>query len=302
MRARGFRWAVGVAVTLSAAGIGAQGAPDPSLVVTTQWLAAHLNDPGVVLIHVERADSLYRAGHIKGARFVLYADYTPEVNGLRAELPAPDAIQRIFEAVGVSDNSHVVLTGPPLVATRAFFTLDYAGHRHVSMLDGGLTKWRAEGGAVETGAPPAVTPGRFTVRPRPEIVVSSDFVLARAGKKGTSIIDTRTEAEYNGTQATGTTASVGHVDGARRLEWQDMFTTASEFSLKGTDELRKLWTERVAPGDTVIAYCTVGYRGSGSYFMSRLLGYPVRLYDGSYEDWSKKQLPVVKAATPLRTP
>lgn len=297
---------LGLAATC-AGGASAQGpratAPkaDTSLVVSTGWLATHTGDPSVVLLHVDRTDSTWRTGHIPGARFVPYAALSVEVDGIRTELPPPDSLRKLFEAAGVSTSSHVVLTGPPLMVTRAFFTLDYLGHQHVSALDGGITRWRAEGRALQQDAPP-VTRGRIAPHPRPEIVALAEWVLGQLGKPGTSILDTRTEGEYLGTGDRPGTPSIGHVDGARRLEWQDMFRDPNEFSPKGLEELATLWRERVTPGDTVVTYCTVGLRGSGSYFVSRLLGYPVKLYDGSYEEWAKKNLPLVKTVTPLRTP
>ena len=287
--------------------VGAQGArpaalkPDSSLVVSTDWLASHASDPGVVLLHVDRSDSAYRAAHIPGARFLAYAAIIAEVNGIAAELPAADSLRALFESAGVSDVSQVVLTGPPLLVTRAFFTLEFLGLTRVAALDGGLPKWTAEGRATAVAAPPPRR-GRIASRPRPDIVAPAQWVLERVGKPGFALLDTRTETEYLGTETRGARASVGHIDGARRLEWQDMFRDPNEFSPKGRDELERLWRERAAPGDTVVAYCTVGYRGSGSYFMSRLLGYPVKLYDGSYDEWSKKSLPLVKTVTPLRAP
>lgn len=274
---------------------------DTSLVVSTDWLAAHADDPSVVVLHIDRSDSTYRAGHIPGARHVAYAALSVDLNGIRVELPLPDSLRALFEGVGVSNPSHVVLTGPPLMVARAFFTLDYLGHQHVSGLDGGFTKWKAEGRSVQQNAP-EVTRGHITPHPRPVVVAQAEWLLGRLDKPGTSLVDTRTEGEYLGTGERPGLPSNGHLDGARRLEWQEMFRDPNEFSPKGLDDLAALWRERVTPGDTVVTYCTVGYRGSGSYFVSRLLGYPVKLYDGSYEEWSKKNLPLVKAVTPLRTP
>ena len=274
---------------------------DTSLVVSTGWLAAHTSDPSVVVLHVDRSDSAYRTGHIPGARHVAYAALSVDLNGIRTELPPPDSLRALFEGLGVSNASHVVLTGPPLMVTRAFFTLDYLGLQRVSALDGGVTKWRAEGRALQQETP-TVARGRIVPHPRPEIVAQAAWLLERLGKPGTSLVDTRTEGEYLGTGDRPGQTSNGHLEGARRLEWQDMFRDANEFSPKGLDDLAALWRERVMPGDTVVTYCTVGYRGSGSYFVSRLLGYPVKLYDGSYEEWSKKNLPLVKTVTPLRSP
>jgi len=276
--------------------------PDTTLIVSAVWLAAHSKDPNVVVLHVDHSDSAYRAGHIAGARFVLYMHYTMDVGGIGTELPPVDSLRALFEAVGVSDDSHVVITGGPLMATRAFFTLDYMGLRHVSILDGGLGPWRAAGGSVTPGESPTVKRGHITPHPRPEIVAKSDWMLAHLGKPGVSLIDTRTIEEYDGVGERRGLPSNGHLEGARRLEWQEAMRDPNEFSPKDRAELARMWAERVVPGDTVAAYCLVGYRASFTYFASRYLGYPVKLYDGSYQEWSKKNLPLVKTATPLRSP
>lgn len=274
--------------------------PDTSLVVTAQWLKAHLHDPNVVVIDVSHA----MAGgsepgvHIAGARRLDYMAIGVTRNGVTLELPTVDSIQHIAEGLGISDDSHVVITGsPPLVATRVFFTFDYLGLRHLSILAGGLPAWRQAGGSLATSyaTPPR---GHVTPHPRPEIVASADDVLHHIGKPGTSFIDTRAEGEYLGSEVHRGIPSTGHVEGARRLEWQDMFTDANEFTPKDLATLRQMWTRLVAPGDTAITYCYIGYRASGSYFMSRYLGYVARLYDGSYDEWSQKHLPTVKAVTP----
>jgi Tol biopolymer transport system component/rhodanese-related sulfurtransferase len=166
----------------------------------------------------------------------------------------------------------------------------------VSVLDGGFTKWKREGRPIETNERPMAT-GRLTPRaPRAEVVVSTDWVRDHAGKPGIALFDTRTENEYIGADGAN-----GHIAGARLIDWRNYFKNTNDIELADRAALEKLWGERAAPGDTVVAYCAVGYRASGTYFVSRLLGIPVKLYDGSYDAWSKQGMPVVTAATPLRT-
>lgn len=291
--------AAALAAALGAAS--APSAPDSALLVSTDWLAKNLSDRSVVVLVVDRNDSAYKAGHVPGARFVPYVTLGVNTNGLSLELPSPDSLKNLFESVGVSNASHVVLTGRPLIVTRAFFTLDYLGLKNVSALDGGFTKWKREGRAAETSTP-AVARGRITPAPRPEIVAKAPYVLDRVGKTGYSFVDTRTDSEYIGIGARGGLMSTGHLAGARRLEWQTAFTDTNDFTPKSVAELATLWNERVTPGDTVIAYCYIGYRASGSYFISRLLGYPAKLYDGSYEEWAHLKYPTVTPPTPLRKP
>jgi len=265
------------------------------LVVTTEWLAAHLNDSNFVLIQAGGRQPDPKTERIPGTHYVPYNGFAPSVDGLGSELPSPDSLRSLFARAGVSDNSHVVLTGQPLSVTRAFYSLDYLGHPRVSVLDGGFTKWKREGRPIETTDRP-ITAGRLTPRaPRADIVVSTDWVRDHAGKRGIALFDTRTEYEYIGVEGAN-----GHIAGARLIDWRDYFKNTSDIELADRSTLEKLWSDRAAPGDTVVAYCAVGYRASGTYFVSRLLGVPVKLYDGSYDAWSKRSMPVVTAATPLR--
>jgi thiosulfate/3-mercaptopyruvate sulfurtransferase len=142
------------------------GKPDSSMLVSTEWLAKNLSDPSVVVIVVDRNDSAYKAGHVPGARYLPYATLGQTVDGIQLELPSPDSIKNLFESLGVSNTSHVVLTGRPLTVTRAFYTLDYIGMQHISALDGGFTKWKREGRASET-LPPSFSRGHIAPAPRP---------------------------------------------------------------------------------------------------------------------------------------
>jgi thiosulfate/3-mercaptopyruvate sulfurtransferase len=294
-------WRLGFALVFASATrpLSAQRAPyDSSLVVTSSWLAAHQDDPGVVLLQVASSDSGYRTGHIPGARLVRFQAIAASVGGLSVELPPVDSLRRIFESVGVSNGSHVVLTGSPLEVSRAFFTLEYLGLTHVSVLDGGTTRWRSEHRPM-SGAVPAIIAGHLLPKPRPELVAQVPWLLERLGKPGVTLVDMRREDEYLGLPSAGTR---GHLAGAVWLEWQAQFRETGEFSLRNRDELEAAWRRRAAPGDTVVVYCRTGHRASSGYLVARLLGYPVRLYDGSYEDWSARGLPLVTTPTPLRTP
>src|SRR5207253_9465333 len=90
-----------------------------------------------------------------------------------------------------------------------------------------------------------------------------------------------------------------HIAGARFVDWRQYFTSNPDLELSDRATLERLWNERAKSGDTVVAYCAVGYRASGTYFISRLLGRPVKLYDASADAWEQRRLPTVTAATPL---
>ena len=288
---------VAVGATFAPASASRNSAVDEPLVVSTAWLASHLNDPSVVVLQVEH-DQSYRDGHIPGARPLPYMDIVTSRDGLGSELPSTEQIRDVFEKAGVSDNSIVVVyasEGP--MASRALFTLDYIGHKRFAMLDGGLQQWRAEGRPVSR-ATPAFAQGHLTVQPHPERVATADWITAHLGKRGVSLIDTRTDGEYLGSGERHGMPSAGHIPGAHQLQWEELFRGGDSPLLKDRAELQRLYAARVNPGDTVATYCWVGYRASMTYFIARYLGYPVKLYDGSYQDWQQRKLPVRAGASP----
>jgi thiosulfate/3-mercaptopyruvate sulfurtransferase len=273
------------------------GAQSPAQVVSTEWLAQRQSDPTVVLLHVT-SDSEYAAGHIPGARELRYRDLVVARDGLRSELPEASALARSFEALGVSDNVTVVLYAAEApMATRALFSLAAIGHARAAYLDGGLPQWVAEGRAISKDPAVAAAPGTLRVTTHPELVADAALIQSRIGA-ATSFIDTRTDGEYNGTGNRSGMPSAGHIAGARQLEWEQLFEAANPLKLKPRAELEALFAERVPKGNDVVTYCWVGYRASATWFVARMLGYTTRLYDGSYQDWQLRKLPVTAGTTP----
>ncbi|HEY5061117.1 MAG TPA: sulfurtransferase [Gemmatimonadaceae bacterium] len=293
-------WLAGVlCATICTTTAGAQVHDD--FVVTPAWLAAHLKDPSVVVLAVVYRemgdDKAYADAHIPGARAIDGAQFGTKRDVLDLELPPAEELRARFEALGISDSTRVVVyaSNPP-AATRLLFTLDYLGHTKFSLLDGGIKRWVAEGRPV-TRDIPSVNRGHLTSRPQPGVVATADWIQAHPGNRGLSLIDTRSDGEYLGTGERHGMPSEGHLAGAHQLEWQALFTDA-DGNLKDKAELQKLYADRVRGGDTVVTYCWIGYRGSATYFVARYLGYPTKLYDGSYQDWLARKLPVRAGSAP----
>jgi thiosulfate/3-mercaptopyruvate sulfurtransferase len=167
-----------VAFALAAAAIGVTAQERPSMLVTTDWLAAHLQDPNLVLLHVG-AKGEFETGHIPGAQPVAYtADIAvPFKEGaLSLELLPVDELKANFERLGISDTSRIVVYfGKDWVtpSTRVIFTLNYFGlGDRTSLLDGGMPAWIAAGHAATTDVK-APTPGKLTPHPHPELVVDA---------------------------------------------------------------------------------------------------------------------------------
>jgi len=276
----------------------AQRRDDYSVIVSTAWLAKHLSDPKLVLLYIGHDTADARAEHIPGARFVDYTSITTQHDGLSTELPAVEKLKDVFESAGVSSDSRVVVYGHMApMASRAFFTLDYLGGVHPSVLDGGIAKWKREGRPVTMEAT-KIAKGSYVPKPHPELVVDAAWVQPRLGKPGTALIDTRTDGEYLGAGERHGMPSEGHLLGGQQLQWEQLFKNPDEGEFLDRSALAKLYADRVHPGDTVVTYCYVGYRASMTYLAGRALGYPTKLYDGSYQDWARRNLPLVKGTSP----
>ena len=272
----------------------AQSPTRDSLVVSTAWLEQHLNDPNLVLLHVgDKAE--YDAKHIPGARYVQLSDIAvsgASAGGLSLELPNPDTLRARLAALEISDDSRIVVYyGKDRVTntTRIIFTLDYAGlGRNTSLLDGGMEAWIREGRRISDVAPRAKTGTLGALRTR-SLVVDAEYVKSHVGKPGFAVIDARTPEFFDGTQTgggRGTPHQTGHIAGARNVPFGTI--TDSTYGLRPIAELSALFAKAgVQPGDTVVTYCHIGQQASAVLFAARTLGFPVRLYDGSFEDWSR---------------
>ena len=264
--------------------------------VTTQWVADHLKDPALVLLAVgEKSD--YDHGHIPGARYLDYEKIsTPHGSGLMLELPPAEQLVKVFEEVGVSDSSHVVVyfSNEWMTPTaRAYLTLDYLGLRgRISYLDGGMPAWRKEGRAISTDTP-KFAKGKLTAHPRSDVIAKIELVQQDLHKPGVAIVDVREAKCYTGTP-TCYGQPEGHIPGALNIPWEVL--VGDDYKLKSPDELRKIFQAAgVKPGDEIIAYCHIGQRASFVYLVSRYLGHDTRMYDGSFEEWSSRaDLPLEK--------
>ena len=258
-----------------------------SPVVSTQWLADHLNDPNVVVLHLATIRRDYTSGHIPGARFLWFNDVAPSNPDLNTELPSVAHLDSLFESLGVSDNSLIVVYGQtitPIVA-RVFMTLDYlgAGDR-AAVLDGGLAAWKADGRPVSTETP-KVARGRFTPHVRSDVVVNADFVKANIDKPGIRILDARTPNFYSGEGGGG--PRPGHVQSAQNIPFTTL--TDSTGKMKDRAAISGLFTAAgVQPTDRVVTYCHVGQQASLLFLAAKYVGIKPSLYDGSFEDWSSR--------------
>ena len=280
------------------------------LLIEPAQLQAALTDPRLVLLHIgERA--AYDTSHIPGARYVDYSDGISVSDhsgkGLMLEMLSAEELRGRLSALGISDDSRVVVYyGQNWVspATRMIFTLDYAGLDDVALLNGGMGAWTAAGFPVtaEVPVPKAGKLSPLTIRP---IVVDAAFVREHLGKSG---FRSRRCAQRDALRRhqTGGAHDVphktGHVAGAGSVPYGAV--TGEDLKLKPAPELEALFAKAgVKSTDTVIAYCHIGQQATATLFAARTLGRRVLLYDGSFEDWSRRdgavEVPTKAAAAPV---
>ena len=282
-----------LALVLAAAGP-LTAAPRDGLVVGAAWLAQHLADPDLVLLHVGDK-SEYDARHIPGARYVALSDISvsgQNGTGLTLEMPPAEDLRARLAALGISDHSRIVVYyGKDWVSptTRVIFTLDYAGlGSATSLLDGGMDAWTRDGHDVTAVVPPPRT-GTLSPRETRPLIVDAAYVKAHLRTPQTAIVDARDTAFYDGSKTGGRSESqhrTGHIAGAHSVPFSSL--TNDQLKVRPTEELAEIFAKAgVQPHDTVVAYCHIGQQATAVIFAARLLGHPVLLYDGSFEDWSR---------------
>lgn len=270
----------------------------PGLTISTAWVAEHLKDPDLVVLHVGPPAG-YPAAHVPGARLAAAAAFSVTGQGadgtpLTLQMPDAETLRKGLESLGISDSSRIVVyaAAPNWVAltTRLMLTLQYAGLGARShFMQGGLTDWVAEGRPT-TDVVPEPGSGKLSALKVVPLIVDGDFVDAQRKAAGVRVVDARTEAFYSGAQTGGGQATphkTGHIDGAVNVPYNSTYDAQGKF--KSVDDLRAIVAAAgVQPGETVIAYCHIGQQATATIFAARLAGYDVKLYDGSFEDWSKR--------------
>ena len=267
----------------------------PELLIETQQLAQLLSSPQLRLLDARPLEE-YRLGHLPGA-VNLFALETDDLEANRRGFPIPpERAERLLQGAGINSNSQVVIYDDQgnRFAARVFYVLEFFGHSHVQVLNGGIKKWQSEGLPLTTDSPP-ISPGDFKPQANSAMIATAQWVNARLKDANLKLLDARSAAEYKGEKIQGPRG--GHIPGAINLEWTRVVVSGPIKTFLDAPSLEKLFSDaQVSPSQEVVTYCQVGMRAANLYFALRLLGYEhVRLYDGSWEDWSATpDLPVEK--------
>lgn len=267
-----------------------------TMLVSTGWLREHLHDRNLAIVAVGQ-DADFATAHIPGAVALDYRSIqraTSPEQPLNLELPSMPELIKVFSALGVSNDSRIVIYMSKDLITqtaRTWLTLDAMGlGGQTSILDGGLPAWQRDGGAVSTEARHP-EPGKLQACPGGDVIVDVDFIRGHLAGGGVRIVDARLPQYYTG-ETPGRNQRPGHIPGAASIPYSSLVDEQGK--LKPLADLQQQFGKAgVKAGDRVVSYCHIGQQASLVYFVARYLGYDARLYDGSFEDWSRHtDLPV----------
>jgi thiosulfate/3-mercaptopyruvate sulfurtransferase len=281
----------------------------PERLVTTEWLAERLGQPGLVVVESDEDVLLYETGHIPGA---VKVDWHTELNDpVVRDYVDGEGFAALLGSKGIARDTTVVIYGDKnnWWAAYALWVFTLFGHEDVRLLDGGRDLWIAEGRPITTDTT-EVIPVEYPV-------VERDDSAIRAFKEdvldhfGNPLIDVRSPEEYNGERTSApaypeeSALRAGHIPTAASVPWAR--AAASDGTFKSRAELDAIYRDEagLADGDDVIAYCRIGERSSHTWFvLAHLLGFEkVRNYDGSWTEWgSAVRVPIVTGAAPGELP
>jgi len=265
----------------------------PDVLVSTQWVADHLDDPNVRLVESNEDILLYDTGHIPGA---VNIDWHADLNDLVVrDYVNPDQFAALMQRNGISPDTTVAFYGDKnnWWATYAFWVFQLFGHANAKVMNGGRTKWIAEGRDLSKEKP-SYPASQYPVPKRDDgkIRAFRDEVRAHQAA-GLPLVDVRSPGEYSGQllhmadyPQEGALRG-GHIPGAKNVPWARAANEDGTF--KSAEELRALYLgeQGLNPAEPVVTYCRIGERSSHTWFvLSYLLGFPnVRNYDGSWTEW-----------------
>jgi thiosulfate/3-mercaptopyruvate sulfurtransferase len=274
------------------------------VLVTTDWLADHLGDEGVVVAEVDENPDLYDEGHVPGAIKLHWRDDLEDP--VERDLVEREEFERLMGERGISNDTTLVLYGDKnnWFAAYAYWYLKIYGHEDARILDGGRQKWIDEGRELTTDVP-APAQATYRAQERDESIRAyRDAVREAIGESGKALVDVRSPQEFAGEliappgyEQEGAQRG-GHIPTAESIPWAQ--AVGDDGTFKTPDDLRTLYEGKgITPDKEVTAYCRIGERSAHTWFVLReLLGYEnVRNYDGSWTEWGNLvDVPIEKGA------
>jgi len=270
-------------------------AADTPILITPEWLHDHSRDANLVILHVSFFQLDFDKEHIDGAQYLWPESLAP--NSPMGSYNAPDVKKAtdLLRSFGVNADSRIVLyhvRNEVSPTARMFLTLENLGlEGKVLFLNGGLDAWKQKGFAV-TDVKHTARKGNVTLR-QGDRLVDKDYVLKTLQSGNGVVVDARAKNYYDG-DPTGNPRD-GHITGAKNLPYFELVDDKNEF--KTLDTLRSYFVNVAPPEKEIVTYCFIGQTASVVYMAGRMLGYRVKLYDGSMQEWSRiSSLPMEKTS------
>ena len=270
-----------------------KGYAHPDVLVSTEWLAEHLDDPQLRILESDEDVLLYHTEHIPNAQKI---DWHEDLNDpVLRDYVSAEQFQEVLRAKGIDESTTVIFYGDKnnWWAAYAFWVFQLFGFTNAKLLDGGRTKWQSEGRPMTTDVP-SFPRSSYTAPPRSDERIRAFFEdTLQHLSSGRPLVDVRSPDEYTGKKLhmpeypqEGAVRG-GHIPGAKSIPWARAANADGTF--KSADELRAIYEQEqgLRKSDDVIAYCRIGERSSHTWFvLTYLLGYDqVRNYDGSWTEW-----------------
>ena len=262
---------------------------NPAALVSTQWVADHLNDPNVRLIEVDVDTAAYGSGHVQGAVGV---NWTTQLGDpIRRDIPSAEAWAKLLSDAGASPDTRIVFYGDNnnWFAAFAYWVSKLYGHSNAALMNGGRKKWELENRPFTTDVQ-RPSPTSYPVR-QADLKYRAFLRDVLDRSSSTQLVDVRSPAEFSGEVIappgmTETAQRAGHIPGAQNIPWAQAANEDGTF--KSADDLRQLYANKgITSQSDVVAYCRIGERSSHTWFvLKELLGFDnVKNYDGSWTEY-----------------
>jgi thiosulfate/3-mercaptopyruvate sulfurtransferase len=257
------------------------------LLVEPEQLAETLGHERLLVLHITKPERY--AYHIPGALFVQGMQLVRIEKPVMGMLPHTETLSALFTSLGMTPETHVVTCDDEGGgwASRFLWTLDAVGHRHFSLLNGGLASWLNEGHPYEQ-TPASASAGHYEVGGFTPATVDADYILSRLNAPDLGLLDSRTPQEFSGEKRFAERG--GHIPGAVNLNWLDTMDTTRNLRFKPRDQLLEMLESRgLTPDKEIICYCQSHHRSSHAYIMLKMLGYErISGYPGAWSEWGNR--------------
>ncbi|MDH5368985.1 MAG: sulfurtransferase [Gammaproteobacteria bacterium] len=258
------------------------------LIIEPSELKKYLNSDDVLIIDLS-SPATYVQYHIPGAVFLNYEWIVRVEQPRMGLLPTEEQLNNVLGSLGLTTDKHVVVYDDEGGgrACRFLWTLDVAGHKNFSLLNGGLQAWSNHGNKISSTIS-YPTPCEYKTAMNFEPVATRQYILDHLSDDNVVILDTRNPAEFNGSKVFAQRG--GHIPGAINIEWTDAMDKAHDMRLKPESELRKMLEDQGMTTDkTIVTHCQTHHRSAHTYIMLKSLGYKkIKGYPGSWSDWGNE--------------